>query len=72
MAPGTLEHFRTAYFQSAIFPNLTVGDWSAQGRPRAGDRLRSHTRDLLEGLTRPGDHDELIARGEAFVESLER
>ena len=70
MAPGTLEHFRTAYFQSAIFPNLTVGDWSEQGRPRAGDRLRSHTRDLLEGLTAPEDHDEVIARGETFIDSL--
>ena len=70
MAPGTLEHFRTAYFESAIFPNLTVGDWREQGCPRAGDRLRSHTRDLLDGLAPPEDHDELIARGEALIESL--
>jgi len=72
MAPGTLEHFRTAYFESAIFPNLTVDDWLHQERPRAGDRLRRHTSDLLEGLTGPEDHDEVIERGEAFIDSLPR
>jgi len=72
MAPGTLEHYRSAYFESAIFPNLTVDDWLRQERPRAGDSLRNHTRDLLEELAPPENHDELIARGEAFIESLPR
>ena len=70
MAPGTLKHYRSAYFESAVFPNLTVDDWLRQGRPRAGDRLRNHTRNLLEGLTAPEDHDEVIARGETFIDSL--
>ncbi len=69
MAASTLERFRTAYFQSAIFPNLTVDDWQQQGRPRADDRLRSHTSQLLQGLEAPEDHAELIARGEAFIRS---
>jgi len=71
MAPSTLEHFRTAYFQSEIFPNLTVDDWRQQNRPRAGERLRSHTRQLLEDLEAPEDHADLVARGEAFIRSLE-
>jgi trimethylamine--corrinoid protein Co-methyltransferase len=68
-AATTLEHFRTAYFQSDIFPILTVDDWQQQGRPRADERLRSHTNQLLQGLEAPEDHAELIARGEAFIGS---
>ena len=70
MAPSTLEHFRSAYFQSEIFPNLTVDDWRQQDRPRAGERLRSHTRQLLDELKAPEDHAELIAKGEAFIRSI--
>ena len=72
MAPGTLEHYRTAYFESAIFPNLTVGDWRGQGRPRADQRLRHRTTELLDGVTAPEDHDEVVGRGEAFIRSLVR
>jgi trimethylamine--corrinoid protein Co-methyltransferase len=70
MAASTLEHYRNAYFESAIFPNLTIEDWRQQGCPKADDRLRSHTRQLLEEATPPEDHAELIARGEAKIRSL--
>ncbi len=33
MAESTLEHYRTAYFESAIFPNLTIEEWRQQGSP---------------------------------------
>jgi trimethylamine--corrinoid protein Co-methyltransferase len=72
MAPSTLENYRTAYFQSALFPNLTVDDWRQQGSPRAEDRLRSHTAELLGGLVAPEDHDHVIDRGEAFIRSVAR
>jgi trimethylamine--corrinoid protein Co-methyltransferase len=69
MAASTLEHYRTAYFESAIFPNLTVEEWQQQGCPKADERLRSYTRELLEGLEPPDDHDDLVARGDAFIHS---
>jgi trimethylamine--corrinoid protein Co-methyltransferase len=70
MAASTLEHFRTAYFESAIFPNLTAEAWKQEGRPKADDKLREHTRQMLEDLEGPEDHDDLISRGEAFIRSL--
>jgi trimethylamine--corrinoid protein Co-methyltransferase len=70
MSAGTLEHYRSAYFESAIFPNLTVEAWSQQGNPRADEKLRTHTQQVLEGLEAPDDHDDLIARGEAFIRSV--
>lgn len=69
MASSTLELFREAYFESRIFPNLTIDEWTLQGQPRADERLRTHTRDLLADLEAPDDHAELIARGEAFIAS---
>lgn len=71
MAPSTLERYRTAYFESAIFPNLTIEAWREAGCPRAEDRLRERTLELLDGIGAPEDHDDLTARGEEFIRSLE-
>ena len=49
MAAGTLEHYRSAYFESAIFPNLTIEAWRQQDCPTADEKLRSHTRQVLDG-----------------------
>ena len=70
MASSTLELYRGAYFESAIFPNLTIEAWRQQGCPKADERLRSHTRELLEGLAPPEDHVDVISRGEAFIRSV--
>ncbi|MBL7200411.1 MAG: trimethylamine methyltransferase family protein [Anaerolineae bacterium] len=68
----TLREFRTAYTRSEVLPSLTLEEWQAQGRPRAIDQLRQHTRELLARTKPPGDHDELIARGEAFIQGENR
>jgi trimethylamine--corrinoid protein Co-methyltransferase len=70
MSASTLEQYRTAYFESAIFPNLTVEGWSEEGFPTADNKLRTHTQQVLESLEAPDDHDDLIARGEAFIRSV--
>jgi trimethylamine:corrinoid methyltransferase-like protein len=49
--------------------NLTVDEWRQQGSPRADDRLRTHTRDLIDTLGAPENHADLIDRGEAFIRS---
>jgi len=66
-AQTTLARFREARYASDLFPNLTLEEWQGQGRPRAMDRLRSHTRQLLAELDAPADHDDLIASGESFI-----
>lgn len=70
MAPSTLERYRSAYFESAMFPNLSLEAWREAGRPTADGRLRSRTLELLETLAPPEDHDELLARGEELIRSL--
>jgi trimethylamine--corrinoid protein Co-methyltransferase len=67
---STRAHFRTAYYTSPIFPRYSMEKWQAAGRPQAIDLLREHTRQLLAGLQAPEDHDELMARGEAFIKRI--
>jgi trimethylamine:corrinoid methyltransferase-like protein len=69
---STLKHFRYAYYESDIFPNLTLEKWQAQGCPQATDRLRRYTRQLLDELDAPDDYADLIARGESFIHSVGR
>ncbi len=68
----TLQLFRDAYYQSEVFPNLTLEAWQEQGCPRALDVLRRHTVQLLERASAPADHAELMAHGAEFIERLAR
>jgi trimethylamine--corrinoid protein Co-methyltransferase len=64
---NTLATYRSATYQSGFFDNLSLEAWQAQGCPRAIDRLRRYTRELLDGLDAPDDHDDLLARGQTFI-----
>jgi trimethylamine--corrinoid protein Co-methyltransferase len=66
----TLQLFRQAYYKSDIWPKLTLEEWQDKRQPRADDMLRAYTRRLLEELSPPEDHADLMARGEAFIVSL--
>jgi trimethylamine--corrinoid protein Co-methyltransferase len=66
----TLQHYRDAYYNSPIFPRLSLEKWEAQGRPRVGERLRDYTCQLLEGLSPPNYHADLLGRGELFIRSV--
>lgn len=66
----TLKHFRQAYYESGIFPKLTLDEWQARERPRADDRLKRYTRRLLEDSRPPEDHYDLLARGESLIHNL--
>ena len=70
IADSTLKLHREAYFKSDIFPTLSLDAWQAAGCPRAEDKLRQYTCDLIDGLVPPEDHDELIGRGEAFIQGI--
>lgn len=66
----TFEHFHEAYFESEIWPSLTLEEWQARGSPRAEDELRAYTQELLAEASAPADHDELMARGEGFISQV--
>ncbi|HLE13612.1 MAG TPA: trimethylamine methyltransferase family protein [Anaerolineales bacterium] len=66
----TLARFKRDYAPSRFFPRLSLETWQDQGRPQADRLLREYTRQLLAEGAPPGDHDELIARGEAFIQKF--
>lgn len=66
----TLGSFRRAYYESKLTPRIGLEEWEQRGRPRFESLLREHTRQLLEDQTPLDDHDDLIARGEAFIKTL--
>ena len=68
---NTLNRFRSAYYQSGFFQNLSLEAWQAEGRPQAVDRLREHTRRLLNEAKAPDDRSALWERGEAFIHTLQ-
>jgi len=70
--PTTLAQFREAYFRSGIWPNHTLETWQDAGCPHADVLLRQYTQDLLDRVTPPEDHAELVARGEAFIQRRAR
>jgi trimethylamine--corrinoid protein Co-methyltransferase len=63
----TLDLFREAYYDSPIFPRLSLERWQAQDCPQAVELLRNHTRQLIDRLVAPEDHADLVAQGEAFI-----
>lgn len=67
----TLKRFRQAYYQSEIFPQLTLESWRDKGHPNAEDVLRRYTKELIDNLTAPEDHGDLMEQGEAFIRKLE-
>jgi hypothetical protein len=44
--------------------------WVDKGQPKAIDLLREYTRQLLEELRAPEDHDDLIQKGESFIQKF--
>jgi trimethylamine--corrinoid protein Co-methyltransferase len=66
----TLKRYKEDYYASQVFPRLSLESWQDKGRPEALGFLRERTRQLLSESTPPDDHDDLIARGEAFIQDL--
>jgi len=69
MAPSTLQQYRSAYYDSPIFPHLSLEKWRSRGSPKAVDYLRDAAQRFIAELSAPEDHADLIARGEAFVDA---
>jgi trimethylamine---corrinoid protein Co-methyltransferase len=66
-SPTTMSRYKNAYWQG-IFPHISLEKWEEMGHPRANQLVRDKTMELIEKSKAPDDHDEIIARGEAFIE----
>jgi len=68
MADMTLKRCREINYGNPIWPELSLEEWQEQGMPKAEKFLREYTLELLDNHPRPEDHDDLIEKGEAFIE----
>ena len=66
----TMSLFRHAYYDSKIFPHWSLERWQERGQPQSVDLLRQHTQELLATAQPPSDHDDLVSRGESFIDRL--
>ncbi len=71
MTDRTYNMFRTAYHTSSIFPRWGLEKWQEEGQPRAEDILRQRTLQLIEEHEPPGDREELMVRGEEYIQKYQ-
>ncbi len=64
---STFDHFRRAYFESAIFPRYSMEDWQTQGFPKTEAYLSRYTVGLIEDFKRSDESDAILEKGEAFI-----
>ena len=69
-APTTLKKFKNGYYVSSIFPRWSMEKWSEAGQPQAQKWLRDYSIQFLKDLPVPEDHEELMRKGEEFIENL--
>ncbi len=67
-APSTRKHYKTGYYISGVYPRWTMERWQAEGRPDARQVLREKTRALLADLPAPEDYEELLGKGNEFID----
>lgn len=70
--PLTMKRFRHDYYASDVFPRLSLEAWQEKRQPQATQLLRERTVELLDATQPPEDHDELLARGESFIQAFPR
>ena len=69
-APTTLKKYKNGYYVSPIFPRWSMEKWMEAGHPHAEKWLRDYSIEFLKNLPVPEDHDELIGKGEEFINAL--
>ncbi|MCF6246785.1 MAG: trimethylamine methyltransferase family protein [Desulfobacula sp.] len=70
LSSQTAKHFKDSQFSSTIWPLLTLDKWREQGKPTARKILKEKTIDLLNNPNTPEDHDEIISKGQTFLNEL--
>jgi len=67
VAEQTIELCRGLHYSDSIWPFLSLDQWQTGKHPNADAVLRRHTCELLDNSSPPEDHDDVIAKGEAFI-----
>ena len=66
--PSTLARYKTGYYTSPLYPHWSMETWLLERQPAAQQVLRERTVALLRDSPAPADHNDLLARGLAFID----
>jgi len=66
----TRENFKNAYYESKIFPSLSLEKWQNLHEPISEKYLVEKTNQMIVDAKSPDDHDSLIKQGEEFIGNL--
>ena len=69
-APTTLKKYKNGYYVNPVFPRWNMEKWMGAGQPQVQKTLREYTIEFLKDLPAPEDHDELMSKGEEYINSL--
>jgi trimethylamine:corrinoid methyltransferase-like protein len=53
-----------------LWPSYSLDQWQNSGSPEAVELLRKRTVDILDQQKPPEDHDEIIEKGESYIQSI--
>jgi trimethylamine--corrinoid protein Co-methyltransferase len=67
---STRKNFRNAYFESRVFPHLSLEKWQDAGQPKAEKYLVERTLQLIAEARPPEDQVDLLKRGEKFIAGI--
>ena len=63
----TAKYFKDSQFSSTIWPFLSLDKWKEKGKPSAEKILKNRTLELLDNPSAPNDKNEILSRGERFL-----
>lgn len=66
----TRMNYKTAYYESRIFPSLSLEKWLKMNEPGSEKYLVEKTMQLIAEAEPPIDHDGLLQQGEEFIGNL--
>jgi trimethylamine--corrinoid protein Co-methyltransferase len=67
---STLKNFKTGYYTSPIYPRWSMEKWQTEGQPDAQQVLRDKTQAMIQDLSGPPDCDELVGKGNEYIQKL--
>ena len=66
-SPSTLKYYKTGYYISPLYPRWSMEKWQAAGQPEARQVLREKTQAMIRDLSGPQDYEEMIGKGEEYI-----
>jgi trimethylamine--corrinoid protein Co-methyltransferase len=70
MAKTTRQNFRNAYFNSSLFPRLTLEKWEQKGYPDSSTLLKQETIRLLKETKPAPGYEKILDAGERFIQNF--